>query len=80
MSEKTSNATTRTSNTSTSENWRAAVARVQSLSIFFVGMGIFALLGLVLHYVGMFADYQLTYFTVGAAIGAIGLLLGLVAR
>lgn len=62
------------------EDIRAIVSRVLSLSIFFVGVGIFAAIGLALHQTAMLAEYQLTYFSVGVAVGVVGVLLWLVAR
>lgn len=62
------------------ENIRAIVSRVLSLSIFFVGVGLFAAIGLVMHQMALFSEYQLTYFAVGVAVGVVGILLWLVAR
>lgn len=59
---------------------RAIVSRVLSLSIFFVGIGVFATVGLALHQVGLFTQYQLTYFAVGAAVGVVGILLWILTR
>ena len=59
---------------------QAIVSRVQSLSIFFVGVGLFAALGFGMHQTALFPAYQMTYFSVGAALGVVGLLLGLVTR
>lgn len=59
---------------------RAIVSRVLSLSIFFVGVGLFAAIGLALHQTALLAEYQLTYFSVGVAVGVVGILLWLVAR
>ncbi|WP_222916143.1 hypothetical protein [Natrinema sp. SYSU A 869] len=56
------------------------VARVLNLSILFVGIGLHAGVGFAMHYLKMFSAHQTTYFSVGAAIGLIGLLLWLVAR
>ena len=59
---------------------RAIVSRVLSLSIFFVGVGLFAAIGLALHQTATLEQYQLTYFSVGVAVGVVGVLLRLVAR
>ena len=66
--------------TTSEEKIRSIVSRVLSLSIFFVGIGVFSAIGLGMSQAAMFAQYQLTYFAVGAAIGVVGLLLWLVAR
>lgn len=59
---------------------REVVSRVLSLAIFFVGVGLFAAIGLVMYQNSLLADYQLSYFAVGVAIGVVGILLWLVAR
>lgn len=64
----------------TAEDIHAIVSRVLSLSIFFVGVGLFAAIGLALHQTALLAEYQLTYFSVGVAVGVVGILLWLVAR
>lgn len=63
-----------------SEDVQAVVSRVRSLSIFLVGVGIFAAIGLATTQAGLLSSYQMTYFAVGSAIGVVGLLLGLIAR
>ena len=65
---------------SSKRNVQEIVSRVQSLSIFFVGVGLFAAIGFGMHQTALFSAYQLTYFSVGAAIGVVGLLLGVVTR
>lgn len=62
------------------EKIRSIVSRVLSLSIFFVGIGVFAAIGLAMNQVALFAQYQLTYFAVGVVVGVVGLLLWLMAR
>lgn len=57
-----------------------ALGRVLNLSIFFVGIGAYATAGFALQRLELFTDLQLTYFAVGVAIGAVGLLLWLVTR
>lgn len=59
---------------------QSIVSRVVSLSIFFVGVGLFAAIGLAMHQSGFLGEYQTTYFAVGVAIGIVGLLLWLVSR
>ena len=72
---------TSTKNTTTSEEKiRAIVSRVLSLSIFFVGVGVFAAIGLAMNQATLFAEYQLTYFAVGVVVGVVGILLWLMAR
>lgn len=56
------------------------VSRVLYLSIFFIGAGLFAAIGFGLAQLEFFAEYQLTYFVVGTAIGVVGLLLWLLTR
>jgi hypothetical protein len=55
----------------------ATVARVRTLSVFFVGVGVFAAVGFALGQAGLFAANQLTYYAVGVVVGAVGLLLWL---
>ena len=62
------------------ERTHTALNRVLNLSIFFVGVGVYAATGLGLQEVALFETLQLTYFAVGSAVGAVGLLLWLVAR
>lgn len=57
-----------------------ALNRVLNLSIFFVGVGVYAATGLGLREVALFEALQLTYFAVGGAVGAVGLLLWAVTR
>lgn len=59
---------------------QAIVSRVTSLSIFFLGVGLFAVIGFGLHQSAVLSEYQLTYFAVGVAVGVVGLVLRLVAR
>lgn len=66
--------------TTSEEKIRAIVSRVLSLSIFFVGVGVFATAGLAMSQAGLFAEYQLTYFAVGVVVGVVGVLLWLLAR
>ena len=80
MPDTTADAATAAGETTSPKDVRAIVSRVVSLSIFFVGVGLFASIGLGMHQLGVFADYQLTYFAVGGAIGIVGVLLWLVAR
>lgn len=72
---------TSTSKTTTpSEDVRAVVSRVLSLSVFFVGIGVFAVVGFALHQIAMFAEFQLTYFAVGVVVGIVGILLWILTR
>lgn len=66
--------------TTSEEKIRSIVSRVLSLSIFFVGVGVFAAAGLAMSQAALFAEYQLTYFAVGVVVGVVGLLLWLLAR
>ena len=66
--------------TTSEEKIRSIVSRVLSLSIFFVGIGVFSAIGLGMSQASLFAQYQLTYFAVGVAVGVVGLLLWLMAR
>lgn len=66
--------------TTSEEKIRAVVSRVLSLSVFFVGVGVFAAVGLAMHQTALLAEYQLTYFAVGVVVGVVGLLLRLLAR
>ena len=59
---------------------RSALSRVLNLSIFFVGVGIYSVVGLGLQEVALFAPLRITYFAVGIAVGAVGVLLWLVTR
>lgn len=58
----------------------ATVARVRTLSVFFVGIGVFAAVGFSLEQIGLFAANQMTYYAVGVVVGAVGLLLWLLTR
>ena len=62
------------------ERTHVALNRVLNLSIFFVGAGTYAAIGLGLRKMALFDALGLTYFAVGAAVGAMGLLLWLVTR
>ena len=66
--------------TTSEEKIRSIVSRVLSLSIFFVGIGVFSAIGLAMSQATLFAQYRLTYFAVGVVVGVVGLLLWLVAR
>lgn len=66
--------------TTSEEKVRSIVSRVLSLSIFFVGIGVFAAIGLAMNQVALFGQYQLTYFAVGVAVGVVGLLLLVLTR
>jgi|GEM_PF-6202622 len=59
---------------------RKTIRRVRNLAIFFVGIGVFAAAGFGLEYAGEFTANMTTYFSVGSAIGVIGLLLGLISK
>lgn len=81
MSEKTaSGTTTGTGGRTSSEKLRAVVSRVLSLSIFFVGIGVYAVIGFGLHQIALFSEVQLTYYAVGVAFGVVGVLLWLMTR
>ena len=58
----------------------SALSRVLNLSILFVGVGIYSVVGLGLERVALFAPLQITYFAVGIVVGAVGVLLWLVTR
>jgi hypothetical protein len=58
----------------------AALSRVLNLSIFFVGIGVFAAVGLALRRTALLGSLELTYFAVGGAVGIVGLLLWAVVR
>lgn len=62
------------------EKMRVIVNRVLNLSIFFVGIGVYAVAGFGLRQTGVFAGYQLTYFAVGVFVGVVGILLWLTTR
>lgn len=62
------------------ETNHAALTRVLNLAIFFVGIGAFAAVGFGLSRVSLFESLQLTYFSVGSVVGAVGLLLWVLAR
>lgn len=66
--------------TTSEEKVRSIVSRVLSLSIFFVGIGVFAAVGFALNRMSLFAEYQLTYFAVGVVVGVVGILLWILAR
>lgn len=80
MPDNTSETGMNANKSSSQKNVQAIVSRVQSLSIFFVGVGLFAAIGFGMHQTAVFPAYQMTYFSVGAAMGVVGLLLGLVTR
>lgn len=80
MSDTTADAATAADETTSPKDVRAIVSRVTSLSIFFVGVGLFASIGLAMYQLAVFSEYQLTYFAVGGAVGIVGVLLWLVAR
>lgn len=63
-----------------SKGAQSVVSRVLSLSIFFIGIGVFAAAGFAMVQLGTLADVQLTYFTVGTAVGIVGLLLWIATR
>jgi hypothetical protein len=58
----------------------AALSRVHNLSVFFVGMGVFAAVGLTLRRTALFGPLELTYFAVGSTVGLVGLLLWAMVR
>ena len=58
----------------------AALSRVHNLSVFFVGMGVFAAVGLALRRTALFGSLELTYFAVGSTVGLVGLLLWVMVR
>lgn len=60
---------------SAEEPREATLARVRTLSVFFVGVGVFAVVGFALAQAGLFAASQMTYYAVGVVVGAVGLLL-----
>lgn len=62
------------------ESRQAVIGRVLNLSIFFVGIGMFAAAGFALQEVGLFAAYQTTYFSVGVVVGVVGMVLWLLTR
>lgn len=83
MSETTETNTpndTETAPITETERAHTALNRVLNISIFFVGVGVFALAGLGLHQIALFEGFQLTYFAVGIAVGAVGLLLWFVTK
>lgn len=80
MPDNSAEAATAAKGSTSQADIRAIVSRVLSLSIFFVGGGSFAMIGLGMHRLAVFAEYQLTYFVVGGAVGLVGILLWLVAR
>ena len=57
------------------ERLDVAVGRVLNLSIFFAGVGVFAVAGFALDRIEIFSAYRMTYFVVGVAVGLVGLLL-----
>lgn len=71
---------TSTEEATTTEDVRSVVSRVLSLAIFFVGIGVFAAVGLAMSRSAAFAEYQVTYFTVGVVVGVVGFLLWILAR
>lgn len=56
------------------------IRRVRNLAIFFIGIGVFAAAGFGLEYSEQFIENSTTYFSVGSAIGVIGILLGLISK
>jgi hypothetical protein len=62
------------------EKAHSVVSRVLNLSIFFAGVGVFAIAGFALYQIELFSEYQMTYFSVGVAVGLVGLLLWLVTQ
>jgi len=64
----------------TTEQRQVVIGRILNLSIFFVGVGVFAAAGFALRQVGLLASYGMTYFSVGVAVGVVGLVLWLLAR
>lgn len=58
----------------------ATVARVRTLSVFFVGVGVFAAAGFALRQAALFQANQMTYYAVGVVVGVVGLLLWLLTR
>lgn len=81
MSEtSTSTSATASEQSTATRDASSVVSRVLSLSIFFVGVGVFAAAGFALHQTALFAEYQLTYFSVGVVVGVVGLLLWILTR
>lgn len=81
MSETSTGETaTSTEKTTSTEEIRSVVSRVLSLSIFFVGVGVFAAAGFAMHQAGLFSQYRLTYFAVGVVVGVVGVLLWILTR
>lgn len=79
----TTNESATADDTSTEASTRSSqtvIGRVLNLSIFFVGLGVFAVTGFGLEQVGLFATYQMTYFAVGGVVGLVGVLLWLITR
>lgn len=66
--------------TSIRESRPATVARVRTLSVFFVGVGVFAAIGFALRQAALFQANQMTYYAVGVVVGVVGLLLWLLTR
>lgn len=56
------------------------IRRVRNLAIFFLGAGVYAGAGWGMEYAEEFAANSTTYFAVGVAIGAIGLVLFLISK
>ena len=63
-----------------SKSSQAVVGRVLNLSIFFVGVGVFAAAGFGMEQSGLFETFQMTYFAVGGVVGLVGILLLLLTR
>ena len=81
MSDTSSSTSTTSADTASStRDAHSVVSRVLSLSIFFVGVGVFAAVGFALLQTGMLEQYRLTFFSVGAVVGVVGLLLWIRAR
>jgi hypothetical protein len=62
------------------EQPQVALNRVLNTSIFFVGVGLYAVAGYAMYQLGRFASLQQTYFAVGVVVGLVGLLLWLLTR
>lgn len=76
----TSTSATSSDQSTASRDAHSVVSRVLSLSIFFVGVGVFAAAGFAMHQTAMFAEYQTTYFSVGVVVGVVGLMLWVLTR
>lgn len=58
----------------------SALNRVLNLAILFVGIGTYSAVGFGLERAALFAPVKLTYFSIGAVVGIVGLLLWLMTR